>query len=118
MTSSYQIGEGVSVIVDPADSHKTDPRYLFEMCGYLPQWALNPNMYDMPVKDVFNKMYPFGLFEINGATIGDNGKMSYPGDPDLYPFVEIDRFNEKVYIYQSAIVAIVSDKTTFVTRMD
>jgi hypothetical protein len=74
----------------------------------------------LPLKEALETQYGFGpLTEIKGATVDQDGVMSYPGDPDLYPLVEITRNDETFYMYQHAIVSIVSSNgNRFVTRMD
>lgn len=87
--------------------------------GVLLPWAVNTHFYDSSAKEAFDKQYSFGLFPMGGK-IRDNGVFEYPGDPDMYPLVKLDRFGrETIFFYQHAIVAIKqTDGTTFITRMD
>ena len=91
---------------------------IIEALGILVPWAMRDP--DEPVREVFDKMYSFGLFEMTGGEIDDKGVYRYPEDPDLHPLAVLKRMNgETVYFYQYAMVGVVQPNgDTFVTRMD
>ena len=68
----------------------------------------------------FEDMYQFGVFEMKGGEVLENGIYKYPEDPDLYPLIRVDNKEETVFVYPYGIVAIRNKTTrdTFVTRMD
>ena len=82
--------------------------------------AVNPQFSDLPLYDAMNAQYPYGMHEMTPCEVDPQGVMSFPGDPDLYPLIAMERGDEVLYIYQHEIVAFVNPvaKTSYVTRMD
>lgn len=98
--------------------HNVNPEYLVPMLGLLPQFLAESDPAD-DAREAFDKAYGFGLYEMTGGNVDKNsGIFTYPEDPDMYPIAECIRGDEIIYFYESAIVAIVSKTSTFVTRMD
>lgn len=94
------------------------PRATQEMLGAIPFWLDEAN--PATAKDQLNAAYHFGgWIEVPGFTLNDDDSLSYPGDPDLKPIAEAMVHEEKVYMYQYSIIAVVRQNRTFnVTRMD
>lgn len=111
----------MDISIDPLKHYPQTPNdYLLELAGVIPKWVE-----DIPetsnVKDGLTRLYGFGnLFKMTGYTIHNDGKLSYPEDPDLYPLIKFDRKFETIYQYEYGIVAITykDGSSTFVTRMD
>lgn len=106
---------------------KFDPLYQFqgydgmeilEICGLLPQWALDKNFLDKGIVETMSALYGFPIYPLDGATVDENGVMRYPGDPDSYPLLKIIRGTETMYQYKYGFVAFVTEAGTMVTRMD
>ena len=109
------------VLIDPNEHYpNVEPRRLMAICGYLLPWALDENLDEYPIKVAYEKMYPFGMFPMNGGSIDkDTGVFSYPGDDDMYPVVKVMRGPETIYIYEHAIICWYNAQDElFVTRMD
>jgi hypothetical protein len=94
--------------------------YLIALCGYLPSFATHPAHLPLTLKEKMEAMYGFGaLRQLEGSSIHEYGVHSFPGDPDLYPILRIDRGAEHVYIYEHGLVAFSAPRGKyFVTRMD
>jgi len=112
----------ISINTDPLCKYTHIPHIqLEEMMGTLPYWLNNPEYAILPAKEAFDEQYPFGLFEMEGGEILDDGTFKYPEDPDLHPVATILRGTEVIHIYPYAIVAILdlnANNDTFITRMD
>ena len=103
----------VSCVIDPTDHFsELDPVRLLEACAPIPYW-IDVNASPSFQEQVDTK-YCFGLFEIKGGTIDENGVYHYPEDPPLYPLAKW----EVAYMYQHAIISFIKDGETFVTRVD
>lgn len=111
----------ISYSVDPTNNFLRTPNEdLLEACGFIPHWVVSPEFQELPLQEALEIQYGFGsLIEMTGSKINENGVMSYPGDPDLYPLIRINRGDEIFYQYQYGIVAFINkDKDVFITRMD
>lgn len=106
--------------IDPLNKYSHISEYdLTQMLGYIPGWAANGEFLSSPLQEALDKQYGFGLFEMTGGKVLEDGTFVYPGDPDLYPLFKLIRDKETLYQYPSAIVIIIKeDGTSFCTRMD
>lgn len=118
------------ISVDPNEYHipkgATKVR-LVRACGIIPAFAAEAyakgNETAQDVYDAMVERYGFGdMSSTKWGTVDPTGvyKSAYDEDPDMQPLVEL-RFPEnpvKVYIYQYAIVAVVDEDTTIISRMD
>ena len=110
--------------IDPTGHHvalgaKRIP--MIEACGLVPPWIIESPDYVEPLKPLLEEAYGFGpLYESEESTVNAKGVMSYPGDPDMYPLIRMERQDEVFYMYEYAMVAIVNKTTgeSFVSRMD
>lgn len=83
-------------------------------------WVLNPAFKNQSMLDTIKQQYLFGWFPLDGATIED-GVMKYPGDPDLYPLLYVQKGNfedEHFYFYKSDFIAIKTKGKYEITRID
>jgi len=110
----------VSLEIDPLNYYGLVPAIrLVDACGLIPGWVGNEAFSDQDMKTALDKQYGYGLHEMTGSTITEEGVHSYPEDPDMYPLIKMERKDETLFMYESAIVAIrQADGTMFVTRMD
>jgi len=91
---------------------------IIEACGLVAYWAISDDI-DLPMLKMLEYNYHFPVPDLKGATLTDNAIWQYPGDPDLYPLIEIARGDEMLYIYQHALIAILQkDGSLFCSRMD
>ena len=92
---------------------------IIRTCWSLPLWAANPFLLSTPLQQAFEAQYPFPMPPIENGTITSTGIFQYPGDPDLYPLIKLERGPETLYIYKYAIIAIVkADGSPFCSRMN
>jgi hypothetical protein len=60
-----------------------------------------------------------GWWPMSKFKMDENDRLKYPGDPWLEPLVEIPLRDERIVIYQHAMVAIIQPDRSFeVSRMD
>lgn len=109
------------IIVDPIgkySDHVKDYKGLIDALGMIPHWLGN-NPY-LSAKEVFKNEYICGWKPFDGFTMGENGILLYPGDPDLYPYVKYVReeHDEVVYQYPYSWIAIAFDDNFEVARLD
>ena len=96
-----------------------DQYEVINILGYIPGWLGNIEFKDMTAKEALKEQYNFGLFEMKGGEVTEDGTFKYPGDPDLKWIAKITRKDETIYQYYYGIIAIIDkDGNTFVTRMD
>ncbi len=107
-------------MIDPLNKYPhVSEENLIATLGFIPGWALNSEFEDKPLKEALDVQYGFGLYEMTGSTIEEDGTWKYPEDPDLFPILELKRGNETLYQYEHGLVAIVQeDGSSFCTRMD
>ena len=110
-----------TLIFDPMNEYgDTDRRQLLAACGYLPQWALQRNKGE-GMAAAIERQYVFYAGQMTGGTVTREGTYTYPGDPDLHPYVAICPAGDEgtMYIYPHAIVAITHpDRPAWVSRCD
>ena len=109
----------IAIHIDPlreyTDVSKTK---LLEACGFLPAWVTSQVHLHLTLQEALDAQYCCGLFEMDGS-VSPEGLFTYPGDPDLHPFIKINRGEETFYQYRNAIGAIINEKgKTYITRMD
>lgn len=93
-----------------------------EACGVLPIWAMRgPGTLAENLQ--FN--YPFfDQWRESEATVSEDGVYRYPGDPDMYPLMQIegtthDGDKHTIFLYDYAMVAhMVNGEFQGSTRMD
>ena len=103
--------------IDPLAKYPhASPARILEACGLIPRFVLAD---DAPIRANLEHCYAFGVHEITGGSVDADGTHHYPEDPDLYPYMVIRKGDERLFIYPSAICAILGDDgSTFVTRLD
>lgn len=117
----------MQVIVDPTChfSVEDDPMRLervLELIGIIPMWL--EACPDRPAREAIDVNYAHGggWYSLKGFTINEEGVLSYPEDPDLYPIVEYIRdghLNERCYQYEYGWVAVVNGEGVLdVARID
>ena len=108
------------VIVNPTGKSRYSGSQILEMSGLLLHWAKTGDEAGLGFKHTFERTYQFGLHEVTGGKVDDEGVYTYPEDPSLFPVIKITRATgEACYIYDYGIVAIIeADGTQFITRMD
>lgn len=116
-------GKMMLVTFDPAGHYsKTPMNLLVESLGYIPDWLLNPQTLSMGAAQAIDAHYQHGggwrsfndKFELH-----EHGRLSYPGDPDMYPVCMYERGSEKIYQYPSGWVCCVSPEGSFdIARID
>jgi len=110
---------GVLWLLDPHEKFgDATNQEIAEACGLLPHFLDRKD--GRTPREQFEANYQFGVHEMRGGTITDDGTYQYPQDPDLVPYMYAEFGNERVYIYRSGIVGIVNRETgdQFLTRMD
>ena len=115
------------VSVDPTGKYEgVSKGKLVDACGLIPIFAVDAFVQRKDTAqafyDVMVESYGFGDWSSAGwGTVGPEGVLkSDQGDPDMSPLLELS-FPEsgiKVYVYQSAIMAVVGPDETIVSRMD
>jgi hypothetical protein len=105
--------------VDPTFQYPNmNPADLVQSLGLLPGWVEEAMRGDVNVQDYLDDAYGFGLYEMTGGAVESDGTYTFPGDPDLAPIALMEDGVTQVYFYPHAIIAILHNGTTFVTRMD
>jgi len=115
----------LEITIDPTGAYgpKTQSGIL-EQCGFIPAFAGNADYMTESLFESLDKSYNFGMHESHGGNVTDDGVFHYPEDPDLIPWIRIDREydgkKEHMYQYAYGMVAIKShgSDTYFITRMD
>ena len=114
--------EPLQINLDPFSHYDNMPfEYMLTMAGLIPQWLDDPNFSELEVIQVFDICYAHGggFRPMEGFTHDDEYTLSYTGDPDMYPLIQITRGLEQVYIYQHSWVGVVGLDGSFqVARMD
>lgn len=114
----------LAINIDPTGHHVARGARripMIEACGIVPGWVIESPDWIEPLKPVLEEAYGFGpLYESEKATVTGEGVMQYPGDPDMYPLIRMEREHEVFYMYESAICAIINNDTgaTVTGRMD
>jgi hypothetical protein len=93
---------------------------LTRACGYLLPWATDPAGAGVPLREWMDRCYaPYTSgARLGVGTVHEDGRFSYPGDPDEYPLVRIVRPEGELFIYRHGDVAFRSPEGWLVGRMD
>lgn len=111
-------GKEHKITLDPVDHYKDiNPVRLVDLCGVLLAWGWDAVLSPDPVEEL-GDFYQFPITEIIGGSIKEDGCYNFPGDPTLYPVASITYGTTAMYIYQYAIVAVVVNGASFITRMN
>lgn len=111
--------EYATMHLNPQDNPQIDMSAVYHYWYNIICWFVTTHGRDLNTLQVFEKNYPFGIHEIRGGSVDDDGTLRYPEDPAMIPLIRIDRYEETTWLYQSEIAAVVkADGTTFVTRLD
>jgi hypothetical protein len=89
--------------------------YLSSAYAVLDQWISNED--SRSYRDQIESHYG-ALYEISGGDVSEEGVFTFEHDPPLEPLITYSRNEEKMYVYRYAIVAFISEKETFVSRID
>ena len=113
--------ENIILEIDPTDSFSAGGDLILNSIGILPVWScvILRSQCD-PVKKI-KELYDFGVYEIKGGIVDvETGDFKYPEDPVQNPLVKISNIKtgKRIFIYNSAVVAIETESGFFVTRLD
>lgn len=86
--------------------------------GLIPKFINDNDVVTKGFYKVFDEEYGFPILEMKGGRVDETGVYFYPGDVALYPLAVYRSPTEKCYQYRYGIIAIVTETSTFVTRMD
>jgi hypothetical protein len=111
-------------VVDPFGRYRKSytADQIIEVCGLIPgwvqEWAENDTDDRQSLKDWLVRRYGFPVFEMGGK-VDQSGIYSFPGDPDLYPYVTfIADDGTRFFQYPYAIICVRTLTGDYVTRMD
>ena len=110
--------------IDPHDMWPSSPEDVFSWCGFLPNWVTEygqANHLTMTLKQHLDNCYGFGLYEMKGGKVEDDGSYTYPDDPTLHPLIQIELEGGAEFLqWEHGICAMRQSATEdwFVTRMD
>jgi hypothetical protein len=110
----------IELTIDPYQRYtQASLEQVLEICGLLPYWVTDPDLFHLPLKEALTKSYGFGeLSEMQGFVECD-GVLRYPEDPTMWPLLRINRGDEVFWQYEYGIVLLVdSNGNNFITRMD
>lgn len=111
----------MNITIDPHDKFNGAPESrILEACGLIPMWVADwiRSPTQKTLKEYLDDVYGFGLYEMTGGRIDDNGAYHYPDDPTLYPLIQIETDEGTFFMYEYSIVAIPTVNGYFITRMD
>lgn len=108
-----------NILFDPLQKHNQPKRYILVICGLIPLWLVDEANFGLIANEVFEKEYTFGVYEMTGGQVDEDGVYYYPEDPPLYPYYAMTRGKETIYQYEYGIVSIIrEDGSQFITRLD
>jgi len=115
-TNPHFICNGIVYTVDPLKkfSH-VDPEALVNELGFIPTFITEET--DNVMEEALLR-YGFGMGEMTGGVVEEDGTYKYPGDPDLYPLTRCKANDTVIFIYSYGIIAFVDKDTTTVHRFD
>ena len=87
-----------------------------EICGLPLYWARTWDGSGL-LTDHLEASYGFPLYAMTGGRLVE-GVYKYPGDPDLYPLVTLELHGCTYHQYDYGIVAVVTEDSTSIFRMD
>jgi hypothetical protein len=95
--------------------------YIITHSQIIINWVFNPTYKNESLLDTIKEQYAFGWHPMKGCIIED-GIMKYPGDPDFYPLLYIQKGpvenNDHLFFYKSDFIAISKGNTYEVARVD
>jgi hypothetical protein len=107
-----------TITLDPTGKYSSIPvDRLVDVCGVLLAWAWDAVVAEDP-SQTMQDFYVYGCHEIKGCKVDAHGNYKYPGDPLMHPVASVAYENAAVYVYEYAIVAVVVNGVSFVTRMN
>ena len=93
------------------------PKMTMEHLGFIPTFLSLAD--PRPAKEQFDTAYVGGWSPFPKFTLHPNKTLTYPGDPPMKPLAETSFRDEKIYVYESAWVAIVQPDGSYeIARMD
>lgn len=93
------------------------PKMTVEHLGFIPTFLSLAD--PRPAKEQFDTGYVGGWTPFKGFRMSEDRTLTYPGDPPMKPLAETNFRDEKIYVYQSAWVAVVQpDGSHEICRMD
>lgn len=111
----------IQIIIDPKNKYFGRELDIARQAEIVINWVLNPAFKNSSMLDTIKNQYLFGWFPMDGATIED-GIMKYPGDPDLYPLLYVQKGNfedaEHFYLYRGDFIAIKHNFVYEIARID
>lgn len=114
----------MEMTIDPNSNFDLAPRNrLIGACGIIPHFAKDAQGFAADgreaVLDAMIRYYGFPCPKMDGVTLDEKHRWTYPGDPKLDPLMTLDLgFGVKVRIYQYAFVAVSDEHGTDFVRMD
>lgn len=120
----------ISAEIDPNEYHirkGASPKRLREACGLIPEFyleaAMRGNETAQELYDAMTSIYGFGSYEeaFRGGSVDSDGvyQSQFEEDPPMVPLLKLGGEGyATLYIYQHAMLALVDDEKTIVTRMD
>lgn len=108
-------------IIDPLDHYPgVTPQQHLEACGFVREWVLlwdGTEPFQTHIKHVY--AHGGGWSKMAGFDMTPGGKLSYSGDPDLYPTVEWHIHDHIIRMYPHAWVSIADLEGNYqVARLD
>lgn len=109
--------ENGPVTVSLFEDENHDGNQIIQLLGLIPKFIKESDPINKGFRDCLEEQYGFPICEIGGM-VDKDGTFSYTGDPDMEPLALYQTPTEQCYQYHCGIIAIITHKTTFITRMD
>lgn len=111
----------IQITIDPKNMYFGKELDIVRQAEIVINWVLNPAFKNASMLDTIQNQYLYGWFPMDGGTIED-GIMKYPGDPDFYPLLYVQKGNfeddEHFYFYRSDFIAIKTKGSYEIARID
>ena len=113
----------IKIIIDPTGhfaqrgfSHESVYAQSMTIIG----WVLNPRYENESLLATVKEQYRFGFTPFEGFTVGAVGTMYYPGDPELYPLLSIQKNGDDLlWFYEHDWITITNPEGGYTTaRVD
>ena len=97
----------MEIKTDPT-GHYTDvkPEKLFAVTGILPVWAMEAAVMGADPIEHMVERYGFGKHVMTGGKTTPEGVHMYPGDPPMYPVMEMRWHQYRIWFYESAMFCV------------
>lgn len=101
-----------------------DRQALLDACGFIPvwvqEWLDDEDVDEEDLSTYLAQRYGHPCFEYPmEGTVQEDGRYTYPSDPDLYPLMSVYVGEERLlYMYQYGIVAVPVGDSHVIVRMD